>query len=197
MTYVLERYTKKVGRTIENNLGLPAGTCWRALKGTRADGGLAGAMADRGADWLPAGDARAVLQTSLALSEPQTADVLRRLLQEGLLAEQVHWRDGQTVDGVQFAYQRFGDHLIARHLLEAHLVTDSEQAVKRCFHANRPLGRIFQVDRWRTHFEEPGIASAIMLEFPERMKRASLPRELLDYFAAAGTIRGADQRRVS
>jgi hypothetical protein len=181
MTYVLEYYTKKVGATIEHDLSLNSGACWRALKGTGADGGLAGAMADRGSDWLSADDARGVLQASLSLQEQQAIDLLQRLVYDGLVAEQRHWRNGQTIDGVQFAYQRFGDHLIARHLLEGHLVTGSEQAVKRCFYANRPLGQIFQVDRSRTTFREPGIASAVMLEFPERMKRASLPRELIDY----------------
>lgn len=181
MTYVLERYTKKIGVSIENDLGLPRGICWRALKGVRGDGGLAGAMADHGSDWLPTDTALTILKASLSLSTAQTETVLRRLVHDGLLAEQMHWRDGEAVAGVQFAYQRFGDHLIARHLLEAHLITDSEQTVKRCFYANKPLGRIFQVDQWSIQFVEPGIASAIMLEFPERMKRASLPRELLDY----------------
>jgi hypothetical protein len=52
MTYVLEYYTKKVGRAIERELGLTGNACWRALKGSRADAGLSGRMADQGTDWL-------------------------------------------------------------------------------------------------------------------------------------------------
>jgi len=75
--------------------------------------------------------------------------------------------------------------LIARHLLDAHLVTDTEQALRRCFYRNRPLGAPFRLDEWGRQFEEPGIAAALMLEFPERMKRSPFSHELLRYLPKA------------
>ena len=185
MTKVLEYYTKKVGKAIERNLGLESGGCWRALKGNRADAGLAGRMAASGTDWLTREDAIASLQASLALTGQQADDVLRRFIHDGLLATSAHRRDTVVVQGVHFSYQRFGDHLIARHLLDAHLRTDTAQALRRCFYGNRPLGAPFRLDDWGRQFQEPGIAAAIMLEFPERMKRSPLSHELLNHLPKA------------
>lgn len=185
MTYVLEYYTKKVGSGIERDLGLLPGTCWLALKGNQADAGLAGKMAARGSDWLSSQDAIASLQASLSLTEQQAEEVLGRFIHEGLLAAAARRHDAQVESGIQFSYQRFGDHLIARHLLDAHLVTDTERALRRCFYRNRPLGAPFRLDQWGRQFEEPGIAAALMLEFPERMKRSPFSHELLSYLPKA------------
>jgi hypothetical protein len=185
MTYVLERYTRRIGREIERDLTLASGSCWRALKGTRTDVGLAGWMASKGSDWLNTDEAVASLEASLSLARPQAEDVLSRFIHDGLLTASARRHDSQIVTGVEFSYQRFGDHLIARHLLEAHLVMTSEQAIKRCFYRNRPLGRPFQLDQWGRQFEEPGIAAALMLEFPERMKRSPFSHELLSYLPRA------------
>lgn len=185
MTYVLEYYTKKVGRVIELDLGLAPGACWLALKGSQADAGLAGRMAAQGSDWLSTDEAIVSLEASLSLTPQQAEAVLRRFIHEGLLAATVRRHDSETVTGVEFSYQRFGDHLIARHLLDAHLVTTSEQALRRCFYRNRPLGAPFRLDQWGGQFAEPGIAAALMLEFPERMKRSPFSHELLSYLPNA------------
>jgi hypothetical protein len=185
MTYVLEYYTKKVGRGVEGDLGLTPGGCWLALKGTKADSGLAGRMAAGGSDWLSTQEAIVSLQASLSLDEEQAEEVLRRFIHDGLLAASARRHDSVVVSGVQFSYQRFGDHLIARHLLDAHLVTDTEPALRRSFYRNRPLGAPFRLDEWGRQFEEPGIAAALMLEFPERMKRSPFSHELLSYLPKA------------
>ncbi len=83
---------------------------------------------------------------------------------------------------ITLPYQRFSDHLIARHLLKS-LNTKSTVALKRSFYKNQPLGKVFALDRWGHSFAMPGIATAIMLEFPERVRRL-LPldeRELVFY----------------
>jgi hypothetical protein len=185
MTYVLEYYTKKIGKGIERELSLAPGGCWLALKGSRADAGLAGRMAAAGSDWLSTTDATASLQASLSLTKHQAKVVLRRFIHEGLVVAAPRRHDSALVSGVQFSYQRFGDHLIARHLLDAHLVTHSEQALRRGFYRNRPLGAPFRLNQWGGHFQEPGIAAALMLEFPERMKRSPFSHELLSYLPKA------------
>ena len=185
MTYVLEYYTKKIGREIERDLGLASGGCWLGLKGNRADAGVAGRMAASGSDWLSKDDALLSLQASLSLTEQQADEVLQRFIHDGLLAAAVRRDDSTLISGVQFSYQRFGDHLIARHLLDTHLVTDTEQRLRRCFYRNRPLGAPFRLDQWGRQFAEPGIAAAVMLEFPERMKRSPFSHELLSYLPKA------------
>lgn len=190
MTYVLEYYTKKIGREIERDLGLTSGGCWLALKGSRADAGLAGRMAASGSDWLSNEDTLLSLQASLSLTEQQADEVLRRFIHDGLLAAAARRHDSVIVGGVQFSYQRFGDHLIARHLLDTHLVADTEQSLRRCFYRNRPLGAPFRPDEWGRQFEEPGIAAALMLEFPERMKRSPFSHELLNHLPRATRLVG-------
>lgn len=145
-------------------------------------------MAASGSDWLSTQDAIASLRASLSLKEQQADEVLKRLIHEGLLAAAARRHDSSVVSGVQFPYQRFGDHLIARRLLDAHLVTDTEQALRRCFYRNRPLGAPFRLDQWGQQFSEPGIAAALMLEFPERMKRSPLSHELLSYLPKANRL---------
>ena len=145
MTYVLEYYTREIGRSIEQDFGLQPNSCWKALKGTQAYRGLAGAMADLSSDWLPTEDAVTNLQMSQSIDRARASQLLQRFVSDGLLAEDLRWRDDGSIAVVQFTYQRFGDHLIARHLLDTHLVTTSESTTRRCFYRNRPLGKPFRV----------------------------------------------------
>ena len=96
------------------------------------------------------------------------------MVSDGLMAEDMRYVDGSYEMVLTFPYQRFADHLIARHLLDKHLNTDSEATVRRSLYANRPLGALFFVEGWSSQYAEPGLASAIMLEFPERVKRLGL-----------------------
>ncbi len=185
LTYLLERFTKKVGKGIESDLGLARGSCWIALKGNQADSGLAGRMATQGSDWLSTEDAIVSLESSLSLPRPKAEDALRRFINDGLLVDVGRRHDSQDATAIQFSYQLFGDHLIARHLLEEDLSTKTAQELRRCFYRNRPLGQPFRLDRWGQQFEAPGIAAALMLEFPERMKHSALSHELLTYLPKA------------
>ena len=93
---------------------------------------------------------------------------------EGLLLERLSFDGNEYTEELQLPYQRFSDHLIARHLLERYLNTTSEATIRRSFYVNRPLGRIFEV-HWGHTFAQPGLAEAIMVEFPERVKRVHCP----------------------
>jgi hypothetical protein len=185
MTHVLENFVKTVGRGPEEDFGLDLGTCWRLMKGQPSLGepGLAGLMADELSDFTARTTCRSLIRDLTGLSEDDSEDFLRALLHEGLLIETVRWDDGGYYEVVQFPYQRFGDHLICRHLLEEHLTGRDQEGVKRCFYRNRPLGRIFEIAEHGPRFKEPGLAAALMVEFPERVKRRvpEEERELLFY----------------
>ena len=185
MTYVLEYYTREIGRTIEDSLNLPRNSCWKVLKGVAINQGLAGRMAKNASDWLSADEAIATLAESLSLSRAKAEELLQRFATDGLLAEEIRWFESGSTAGFQFAYQRFGDHLIARHMLDSYLKPTTEGAIRRCFYANQPLGSLFRLDQWGRQFESPGLAAAVMLEFPERMKRSSLSHELLTFLPRA------------
>ena len=189
MTKTFEDFVVRIGKNIEQDFNLSQKTCWRMLKG---DGmgkgarkvGLAVTMADGLRDYVTRAECLAVLGAWTEWKDQdKIEELLRRFATEGLLAEDTRWEDGKLTEIVRFPYQRFSDHLICRHLLETHLRCDNEQQIRRAFYKNRPLGKIFEVDRCGQAYRMPGLASAIMLEFPERVKRA-LPdgeRELVFY----------------
>lgn len=187
MTYVLERFVKEVGSEVENAHGIPPRSCWLIMKGDPRQGrkGLAGVLASARREWLTVDEVVGEVQALTAVSPKAALEIIKSMKASGLLVEHSRYRDGGYVDVFVLPYQRFSDHLVARHLLDAHLDTSSSASVRRCFFKNRRLGAVFMVDRWGRQFAEPGIASALMVEFPERMRRLTLregsPPELLAY----------------
>jgi hypothetical protein len=186
MTDILEHFAREIGEDIEADFGLDRKACWRILKGTSTGpshrSGIAGVMADEIQEFVTKDDAVDAIKEETSLKKPEAWDLLDRMISDGLLAETLHRNQG-TTEVVRFPYQRFGDHIIARHLLAEHLNTDSETAVRRSFYANRPLGQLFELEGNNRRFAEPGLAQAIMVEFPQRVKRV-LPedeRELAFY----------------
>lgn len=183
MTYVLEYFAKKIGADIEQHFGLPRKSFWNILKGNLGAGrpGVAGLMAAQSHDWILPASALAEIQAHTGRNAATARAILDRLVADGLLSESVANVNGQWLEVITFPYQRFGDHIVARHLMDTHLNISSEQTIRRCFYRNRPLGKLFVLDQWRRGFQEPGLAAAVMLEFPERMKRTKFDRELLWY----------------
>jgi len=174
MTDILEHFARKIGEDIEADFGLDRKACWRILKGTSTGpthrSGIAGIMADEMQGFVTKEDAVAAIKDETSFSESEAWDLLDRMISDGLLAETLH-RNRETTEVVRFPYQRFGDHIIARHLLAEYPNTDSETAVRRSFYVNRPLGQIFELEGNNRLFAEPGLAEAIMVEFPQRVKR--------------------------
>lgn len=184
MTYILEYLTKHVGRSIESDFGLRGATCWRILKGGTQGGrpGIAGTMATEKREWVTRDEAVSAIDSECACGQNAANDILDRLVVEGILAEDLIWESDAHELVIHFPYQRFGDHLVSRHLLERHLrETTVESRLRRLFYSNQPLGRFFVLDQWDRGFRFPGIVSAVMLEFPERMKRSALEKELIHY----------------
>lgn len=178
MTTILERVVKTVGRPIENALSLPQGLCWRVLKGDQVTGqivGVAPAMADSQQEHLPRSACLEILRAHLRpiRRTRQAERLLQRLIADSLLLE-VPWWPATEESRITFPYQRFGEQLIARHLLARHLRTTSEAAVRRCFYRHRPLGKLFTA-RHDWAYDMAGVAAAIMLEFPQHTRRC-LPR---------------------
>ena len=185
MTKILEDFVKKLGSVIEDTFALPRGWCWNLLKGHAVGGNLVGVaplMAEAGRDSITKADCLHLIAQATAWVNPDRCEeLLERLIVEGLLLERLSFDGKEYTEELQLPYQRFSDHLIARHLLERYLNTTSEATIRRSFYVNRPLGRIFEV-HWGHTFAEPGLAEAVMVEFPERVKRVSLPdaaRELV------------------
>lgn len=186
MTFVLENFVGSVGSPIEQRHRLQKQACWYLLKGHPGLGhqGLAGRLADLRREWLLQDEVLEEVALQLNLTGDAAVAFVREMVSSGLLVEQLRFQEGEYQEALALPYQRFSDHLVARHLLSTHLDTGSTTRVHRSFYANRRLGAVFQTDRWGSTFAEPGIASALMVEFPERVKRVaspSGPTELISY----------------
>lgn len=189
MTKLLEDFVAKIGKQIEIDFSLRAKTCWRILKGdisptTHMLVGVTPTMSANLRDYVTPQEFETIVKDLTGIA--RIADVRRlcgRLIAEGLVSEDGTWDNGVWADIVRLPYQRFSDHLICRHLLDKHLTgLSSIAAIKRAFYSNQPLGKIFEVDQWGHNYKMPGLASAIMLEFPQRIKRvATNNRELVYY----------------
>ncbi len=173
MTYVLENFVKHVGAEVEAAQGLSAKACWLIMKGDPRHGrlGLAGVLAMHRREWLTPDEVIGEVQAFARVGRRAAKAIVKSMRAAGLLIETSRYRDGGYVDIFMLPYQRFSDHLVARHLLDEHLDASSEVRLRRCFYANRRLGAVFVRDRRGRDFSEPGIASALMIEFPERIKR--------------------------
>lgn len=183
MTFVLEHFANSVGARIERDHSLPPLTCWKVMKGQLGRGhiGFAGRMAALGRDHLWPSEAVEEIEVQSGRPTQEARTIAAAMVSEGLMAEDMRYIDGAYVTVLTFPYQRFADHLVARHLLDSHLKTESEATVRRSLYANRPLGSLFVVEGWSRQYKEPGLASAIMLEFPERVKRLGLSSEIVNY----------------
>ncbi len=187
MTKLFEDFIDDVGRSIENDFGLPHKTCWRILKGHKISHsgpiiGLGVTMAEKLRDHVWSDECEAVVRRITGVDASISKGIAHRMVTDGLLVEDSIY-DGEWKNVIRLSYQRFSDHLICRHLLESNLDLRSKDTVRRSFHKNRPLGQIFRADKFSGTYQLPGLASAIMLEFPERVKRI-LPaeeRELVFY----------------
>ncbi len=187
MTYVLESFVNRVGKSIESKFKLGTKGCWRLLKGSGQIDGFASIMATklRGYVLRPEAD-RIIAANYPALRPAQRCQLLDVLRINGLIEEDtVRY---STKSGVKFwigfrlPYQRFSDHLVARHLLKTHLDVSSVATVKRSFTGKSPLARVFRVsNRYDRKYAEPGWAQAVITEFPGRAGK-KLPPEQCELF---------------
>lgn len=187
MTYVLESFVNRVGEPIEREYGLRAKGCWGLLKGSdqiadRRLAGFAPCMAANMRGYVRPSEADRIIAANYPTLRPahrrQLLDALRT---NGLIEEDAVWYS--TNSGFKsrvvfrLPYQRFSDHLVARHLLKTHLDVSSAASIKRSFAANSPLARIFRMpNRYHREYAEPGWAQALITEFPERVGKR-LPRK--------------------
>lgn len=192
MTYVLESFVNRIGKPIEDEYGLNPRGCWGLLKGSdhiadRKCAGFAPCMATSLRGYVRPSEADRIIAANYpAFAPAQRRNLLEMLRTNGLIEEDAVWYTSKS--GIKsrvvfrLPYQRFSDHLVARHLLKAYLDVSSAGAIKRSFSPGTPLARIFKgANRHQHEFAEPGWAQALITEFPERVgtRLPSKYRELI------------------
>lgn len=195
MTYVLESFVNRVGQSIEHEFGLTDKGCWILLKGAdqiidKQAAGFAPCMAANLRGYVLPSEADRIVAASYPTLRPaQRRGLLETMRTNGLLEEDAIWystKSGQHKSRVVYRlpYQRFSDHLIARHLLTAYLDPSSPAAIKGSFAATSPLARVFRLtSRNFGHYAEPGWAQALITEFPERVRKILPPRQRELFFS--------------
>ena len=206
MTFILERFiigrSKRVMKK-HKYLTIPKGwdryPLWQFVKEKVAD-----YMAEHLTEAVPAAVVLNALCESFSIRRTQARKMLLDMEKEGIVTRWrgiprrlLDTRPTLTRNGkprwitlVGMPYQIFSDHLIARSLFELHMnKPKSVSEVRRCFGYDQPLGKIFAMDKYVERFccsgAQSGIAEALILEFPERIK--SIPnikrhaKELLFY----------------
>jgi hypothetical protein len=120
-------------------------------------------MADTGQNWLPREEAKAIVDELLSRSRYEES-LFRHLVSEGVIAEDRFLSvDSEWCEGIHFSFERLGDHLIAKHLLDKHLnLNDPSQS----FTPANPLGALVKDEYacWRNH----GVIEALSIQLPER-----------------------------
>ncbi|MDD5721097.1 MAG: hypothetical protein PHT16_01465 [Candidatus Pacebacteria bacterium] len=106
--------------------------------------------------------------------------VLKILIEEGVLIRDAAW-DDQTkkyFDVFKFSFHKFSDHIIARYLLGGFF--DSKK-ITASLHASNSLGNLFSSEE--SILRNIGLIEALMVEFPERIKKNPKLTEsdLIDY----------------
>ena len=190
MTRVLEHYVENRADDVlkkHGDLNLPrrvfAKHVWELVKKDAAPH-----MAANMTGQMPATLFLEKMQKRLSIDIRKALRILRDMDDEGIviLTRSAPWSRGVSAAeqpvrkrsplAVQMPYQLFADHVIARHLLKKLEKCESAAAVRRCFRAGTPLGKIFSmsVDRFQFHSDVmsgvPELAEALILEFPERVK---------------------------
>lgn len=122
---------------------------------------LARALIDTKESWLPLVKADEVVNKLLP-GRDFDHSLYHGLVSEGILVEEVAWRQDRTPEDVVFiAYERFADHLIASSLLDAHM---NVQSPGTAFEEGSPL--CFLCDPQQ--YIASGLLEALCLQIPER-----------------------------
>ena len=201
MTRIFERYIRSRAKAVtKKHKELTEGDVWALVKGE-----MAPHMAECMMEEMPAIHLLKSIRERFSVDWLKARGILRDMAKEGVISRGVgiFWKRRESIGGafssqetclravIRMPYQRLGDHVIARYLLRKHLRVESRDAVRRSFHANRPLGQFFALERDGYDFRSisnsggVGVAEALILEFPERLKnKQDIPsgeRELLFY----------------
>jgi hypothetical protein len=171
MTHILEYFVGEKGRSIAKRLGIPHDLPWRFLKNV-----LAPYLAEHHSDSIPLKEARTLANGAQPAALAPGA-LLQALIEEDVLAEDVAFsKESGPQEVIRFTYQKFSDHLIARHLLSSQLDVTSEATIKESLRDPKRLGSYFG-DK-DAAIKYPNVAQAIMIEFPTRIRNTG---ELLDF----------------
>lgn len=170
MRYILETIVKNKGQTIQQKIGLHPGEVWKIIKDV-----IGAAMARQGRAFLYREECLTALRNHL--DDSKGKECLEALVDEDLLTEDLVWDDGdqENREVVRFPYQKFGDYVVANHLLGG-IHTESLHPDGKW-----DFGELFSNPTSVRHNRM--LIESLLSEFPTRVKRNKVlaDSELLDF----------------
>lgn len=119
-------------------------------------------MAKSGSYWLPREQAAEVVNEILPTSGYDRSLFLN-LVTEGVLAENRRLTEEGSTEMVSFAYERFADHLLAKHYLDT---CSTDDHLKKSFGPRTALGK--KLTNQETAWRFAGLIEALSIQLPER-----------------------------
>jgi hypothetical protein len=146
--------------------------------------GLGKEMVRIGSMWLTRDDAHRIVDAYLP--RPNfSKSLFGYCVSEGVLSEdRFRTPDGNWCDGIRFSYERFADHIVARHLIGDHLDLSN---VLTAFQPHMPLGRL--VSDQQSSMQNSGIIGALSIQLPELVGKEMV--ELAPHCADYSAVRKA------
>lgn len=177
-TYILESFVKRVGQDVDSKFSLEINTSWHLIKGKGNHSSIAKIMAESGRNYLRPPELDLVVRQVTGLGRQKSKAYILALKSAGLISEDIEWVSAKPYSIYRLPYEKFSDHIIARHLL-SELKTTSLADIRRQFQSGNALGRIFEPNEFGNQYVSPSLAEALILEFPERVKgKNDAPKEL-------------------
>ena len=155
--FFVESVNKKLSRPEYLNYNPKRRVVWQVVDK------LAAEMASKHREWLPLEEAQTIANSFLPYSGYEDS-LFRHLVSEGILTEnRLRLDNDEWCEVVHFAYERFSDHLIIRHLLDRHLDID---APSQPVLPDQPLAHLIEDELacWRNR----GLVEALAIQLPER-----------------------------
>ncbi|HBD7469429.1 TPA: hypothetical protein ACUTUG_001430 [Legionella pneumophila] len=165
--HILESFIKKVSAPLTKKYKLPNDHYWKIIKDNKTNS-IAGFMAENARNYIFPSELISILEERKQFTNSKAKKFIQEMLTTGILSEDIIWKDHNPQPIYKLPYEKFSDHIIARHLLEK-IDYSSYSKIKRSFYSNMQLGSSFVVDRHGYQYAFPSIAEALMLEFPERL----------------------------
>lgn len=193
MTDILEDFIQSQGSHIEKHKKFTLGKkfYWNLLK---KEHGISALMAKNKRDYLTERECRKVIDSNLSSVNSSVCrnEFYHELIFNGLIVKDTLYNGKKKKNGalkfetiIRLPYQKFSDCLIARSFL-GNFNYSSELSIKEGLIS---LEEIFKKGRFEGTFNMPGLAEAIIHEFPERSNKRELfyflskSQETLDAYA--------------
>lgn len=191
LTKLYEDYVNVCAIPIGRKLSVQPRKCWEIIKGKKIpvngekkEVGIAPLMAIEGREYVYPDEFKKIIYDFTGFVGHKLDELYSEFINSGLLVLDIRWtKEKEKI--LRLPYQRISDSIIARALLRMFLATArSPLEVREQLKDNSLIGRVFSLRGYGwPRYEKPGLAEAIIMEFPEYTQRyiKDSEREIINF----------------